>query len=45
MHWILFIVVALCLLVLLSLVGYATWRLRRHLLSARQPPRTPGSGD
>lgn len=37
MHLFLIILMLVCLLALLTLVGYAFWRMRRHLARARQP--------
>jgi len=44
MHLFLLILLAVCLVALLGVVGYAAWRLRRHLAQARHaPPNPPGS--
>lgn len=41
MHLFLLILMLVCLLALLTLLGYAFWRMRGHLARARQP--APGT--
>ncbi|HEY7837137.1 MAG TPA: hypothetical protein VIC54_00905 [Terriglobales bacterium] len=43
MHLFLLILMLVCLVALLLLVGYAFWRIRRHLAHARAPGPPPPS--